>query len=167
MRDLVHMGCLAAIFAFLATRFPSAIPDGASADVASQPFAAFVELSPEAHAAYLAAARTSWQVRSETRWKPSVGRLDAGVPLLADALPAPALEVVRCEAPQGPDLQPRDVREYVFIPQTEGADVPAFSIKTQHAESDYPIEEPVRRPAFGREDMLSTDNSRTIKELMQ
>ena len=91
MRDALHIFGLFAVFAFLALQFPkgAVLVEKESAERA--PFAEFVTLSPNAHAVYLDAARTSWQVKNEARSRPSIGRLDADVPLLSELLPPPSL----------------------------------------------------------------------------
>ena len=163
MRDALHIGGLFLVFAFLATRFPSVapLPQG---DDARPAFASFVTLSSEAHAARLESARTSWQVRSQARGRPSIGRLDSGIPLLSDALPAPAQAEFPRLDPDASSLPPPDAETYALLPGTEGAAMPEFAPRARKAESG---DAPARPPAFGREEMLSTDNSTTLKEIMR
>ena len=56
---------------------------------------------------------------------------------------------------------------YALIPPTRGADMPAFAVRVLRAETDHPPEEPAAKPAFGRAEMLSTENTRILKEIMQ
>ena len=93
MRDALHIFGLFAVFAFLALQFPKGAVLDEKESAGSAPFAEFVTLSPKAHAVYLDAARTSWQVKNEARSRPSIGRLDADVPLLSELLPPPSLSL--------------------------------------------------------------------------
>ena len=160
MRDIVQIGALMLLFAFLATRFPEKLPFEAKENAEQPPFAAFVELSPEANAALIESARTSWQVRSEARSRPSIGRLDSGVPLLEDVPPPHA-------PPSFPHLRlGRDplgaptVDAYSLLPETRGAEVPAFTVKAP------PPRAAAAPAAFSTNDMISTDNYSTLKEMM-
>ena len=166
MRDVLHIGGLFLVFAFLVTRFPSVVPLPSS-DGARSAFAAFVTLSPAAHAARLEAARTSWQVRSRARGRPSIGRLDSDVPLLAETLPAPETEAFSVLPSDVSFLSSPDVETYAFLPPTVGADMPEFVIRAQQAETVDPPADRTSRMVFGREEMLSTENSRTLKEIMK
>ena len=161
MRDALHIGGLFLVFAFLATRFPpvAPLPHG---DGDRPAFASFVTLTPAAHAALLGAARTSWQVRSQARSRPSIGRLDSGIPLLSEALPPPEPVDFPPLDPETSSLPPPDSEAYALLPRTEGAAMPEFA--PRRAESAGAS---ARRPAFGREEMLSTDNSTILKEIMQ
>ena len=163
MRDALHIGGLFLMFAFLATRFPSAAP--LPPDVGPRPaFASFVTFTPAAHAARLEAARTSWQVRSQARSRPSIGRLDTGIPLLSETLPPPATAAFPLPGPARSRLPPPDAETYALLPGTEGAEMPEFAPRARRTE---PADTPVRPPAFGRDEMLSTDNSTILKEIMQ
>ena len=64
-------------------------------------------------------------------------------------------------------LPPPDPETFALIPPTRGADMPAFAVRVLRAETDHPPEEPAAKPAFGRAEMLSTENSRILKEIMQ
>lgn len=160
MRDWLHVCGLFALFAFLATRFPLALPDPAMPP--SGGFAAFVTLSPARHDALLESARTSWQVRSEARNRPSVGRLDAEAPLLADSLPPIAAPVFRDAPATRKAIGEPDVRAYGFMPATLGAGMPEYAVG-----KGKPAAPAAAEPAFSREEMLSTENSPILKELMQ
>lgn len=167
MRDAVHIGALIAVFVFLATRFPQDMPVQAPSAAEAGAFASFVTLSPDAHATLLEAARTSWQVRSESRGRPSIGRLDSGIPLLSDSLPPPE----RCDFPEAgrkaASLRAPDAGTYSLLPQTMGADIPAFAVKATPAEASSSGGNGGVRQAFSRDDMVSTENSTKLKEIMQ
>ena len=167
MRDALHIFGLFAVFAFLALQFPkgAVLEEGEPASRAS--FAEFVTLSPKAHAVYLDAARTSWQVKNEARSRPSIGRLDADVPLLSELLPPPSLSFASLPTPDAAPLPPPTPETFALIPPTRGADMPTFAVRALHAETDHPPEDPATKPAFGRAEMLSTENSRILKEIMQ
>ena len=167
MRDALHIAGLFAVFAFLALQFPEGAVLEEKGAVERAPFAEFVTLSPEAHAVYLDAARTSWQVKNEARSRPSIGRLDADVPLLSELLPPPSLSLVSLPVPDATPLPPPDPETFSLIPPTRGADMPTFAVRARHAETDHPPEDPATKPAFGRAEMLSTENSRILKEIMQ
>ena len=162
MRDALHIGGLILVFAFLATRFPSLAPVPAD-DRARQSFASFVTLSPAAHAVLLEATRTSWQVRNHARGKPSIGRLDSGIPLLSDSLPPPPLEL-SCLDKETTGLPPPDPETYALLPNTEGAEMPEFVPRAHKAES---ADVSAKKSTFGRDAMLSTDNSTILKEIMR
>lgn len=159
MRDFLHAGGLFLLVAFLAMSFPSAFP--VPAEGSGGGFARFVSLTPARHDALLEAARTSWQVRSEARSRPSVGRLDADAPLLADSLPPPASPVFRDPVTVAAALPEPDSRTYMFLPATMAAAVPEFA--PGKGKGGVRAE----APAFTREELLSTGNSETLKELMR
>lgn len=167
MRDVLHIGCLFLVFVFLATRFPADLPSGLPPEPPAS-FASFITLSPAAHAAQLEAARTSWQVRSRARGRPSIGRLDADVPLLSAALPPPAAGGFPQHPVLSVALPEPDAATYAFLPPTEGAAMPDFAIPTPPATASHPPEgRPGRTPAFGRREMLSIEDYRTVKELIK
>jgi hypothetical protein len=160
MRDMLHVCGLFSLFAVLAMSFPSTVPVPTA--VRGAAFAEFVQLSSARHDAVLEAARTSWQVRSEARSRPSVGRLDADAPLLADSLPPPAAPVYRDPAATGAPLPRPDATIYSFMPATMGTAFSDYAPGTGRAAAPSAEE-----PAFRREEMLSTENSPILKELMQ
>ena len=167
MRDVLHIGCLFFVFAFLMTRFPTDVPTGQPSPPPA-PFAAFVTFSPAAHAAQLEAARTSWQVRSRARGRPSIGRLDADVPLLAETLPPPAPGVFQQRLGKPESLPEPDVSTYAFLPPTAGAEMPDFTIRAGRSAAVRPAERRTSHPpVFGKDEMLSLDGYRTLKELMK
>ena len=167
MRDAFHIFALFAVFAFLALQFPKGALLEEKEPAERAPFAEFVTLSTQAHAVYLEAARTSWQVKNEARSRPSIGRLDADLPLLSELLPPPSLSFATLPSPGATSLPPPDPETFALIPPTRGADMPAFAVRVLHAETDHPPEEPAAKPVFGRAEMLSTENSRILKEIMQ
>ena len=167
MRDALHIFGLFAVFAFLALQFPKGAVLVEKEPAERAPFAEFVTLSPNAHAVYLDAARTSWQVKNEARSRPSIGRLDADVPLLSELLPPPSLTLASLPSSDAAPLPPPDPETFALIPPTRGADMPTFAVRVLHAETDHPPEESAAKPAFGRAEMLSTENSRILKEIMQ
>ena len=168
MRDFIHMLALFAVFAFLATRFPaeSLLQPGPPADHPA--FASFVSLSKEENTAWLEAARTSWQVKSAARSRPSIGRLDSDVPMLEDAPPplaAPSFPSVA--ATSSHPLQSPDPDTYRFMPPTAGAGIPAFSPRSAGREGGASAAGPGGVPVFGPDEMVSIENSRYLKEIMQ
>ena len=168
MRDCLHIIGLFLLFTFLAMQFPAGtLSVGRSQEPANAPFAAFVELSPASYSAYLGAARTSWQVRSESRGKPSIGRIDSDIPLLSETLPPPSWEMPAVPRHSGAPIPPPEIETYSLVPQTMGRDVAAFSVRAPRTANDHPPEETSEKPTFAREDMLSTENSRILKEIMQ
>lgn len=168
MRDILHIGGLFLVFAFLVTRFPSELPLLAGTErISPPPFASFVTLSPAASAAQLEAARTSWQVRSRARGRPLIGQLDSDIPLLAETLPPPETGGFSALSSDVSGLPPPDVETYAFLPPTVGADMPDFVPSARRAEVFDPSADRAPRKAFGREEMLSTENSRTLKEIMK
>jgi len=162
MRDVLHIGCLFLVFAFLVTRYPSEMPSVADSARAYPSFAAFVELSPSAHAARLAAARTSWQVRSQAR----IGQLDSDVPLLSETLPPPVVPEVHPFAGNGAELVAPDANTYSFLPPTAGAEMPDFAIKGLQRPAGGALELQDRR-AFGKDQMLAIEDYETLKEIMR
>lgn len=160
MRDWLHVCGLFALFAFLATRFPPVSPEPSPAPRAG--FAAYVTLSSARHDALLESARTSWQVRSEARSRPSVGRLDADVPLLSDSLPPPAEAVFRDAPAVRKAIGEPDARTCSFLPATMGAEFPDYAPGNGRAAAPS-----VGEQTFRREELLSTENSPILKELMQ
>ena len=167
MRDFVHIVGLVALFAFLATRFPSHLPGSAKEGEAPAAFAAYITLSPAEHAARLEAARTFWQVSDANRVHASIGRLDTGVRLLDDALPAPTFAAMPPVSATGAALPAPELETYALMPPSQGRDLPEFSVKALRSESDYPPEEAVDAPAFSRKAMLSPENSTKLKELLK
>lgn len=167
MRDAIHIGLLALVFAFLATRFPSSLPSAPA--VATAPaFASFITLSPAAHSAWLESARTSWQVRNQARSRPSIGRLDADIPLLAEILPPIQPVVFRHPKQAAADIPMSDGDTYSFLPPSGGADMAEFSAPPRAKDADVPARqgEPAK-PAFDRKSMVSFEQSRILKEIMQ
>ena len=167
MRDVFHIGGLFLVFAFLVTRFPSDLALPAESAKAAPPFAAFVTLSPEAHAAWLEAARTSWQVRSRARGRPSIGRLDSDIPLLKEALPPPEMGGFAPLSSDVSDLPPPDVETYAFLPPTAGADMPDFALPARRAASATSAVTVPPPAAFGRDEMLSIEKTKTLKEILK
>ena len=68
MRDLLYIVGLLAAICILAADFPVSAANVIGEESVRVPFASYVELSPSAHAAFLESARTSWQVRSGSRF---------------------------------------------------------------------------------------------------
>ena len=167
MRDLLHIVVLFLVFGFLATRFPREIMHLDDSEGAQLTFASFLVLSPKEHAACIEATRASWQVRNELSGRPSVGRLDAGVQFLENAIPPPPSYPVD-SIPPGAWLQRPTTYTYSFLPPSMGRNEPAFAVRVPNADADHPPEAEQRadRP-FGMKEMLSTENSRTLKEIMQ
>ena len=167
MRDVFYIGGLFLVFAFLATRFPSQLPADPPPSV-PVPFASFVTFSPAAHAAQLEAARTSWQVRNRARGRPSIGRLDADIPLLSDALPPPTIGGFPRQSALSGDFPEPDAATYAFLPPTMGAALPDFAIPANPAATPHlPEGRTDRPPTFGLNEMLSIENYRTLKELIR
>ena len=167
MRDALHIFGLFAVFAFLALQFPKGVLLEQKELAERAPFAEFVTLSPNAHAVYLDAARTSWQVKNEARSRPSIGRLDADVPLLSELLPPPSLTLAPLPPPDATPFPPPDPETFALIPPTRGANMPAFAVRVLRAETPPSSQESDTKPTFGRAEMLSTENSRILKEIMQ
>ncbi len=168
MRDAVHIVGLLSLFAFLGMQFPSgAAKPALMADGRDRPFASFVTLSPEAYATCLDAARTSWQVRSEARSRLAIGRLDSGIPLLDDSIAAPEFPIMNDAAPAPSRLPPPDVETYSLLPSTMGMEVPALSTRAIDVRSAGSSEKAGKSAAFSREEMLSVDGMKTLKEIMQ
>lgn len=161
MRDLLHIVALFSLFGFLATRFPREILHLDGTESAQLPFASFLVLSPEEHATCIEATRTSWQVRSELSGRPSIGRLDAGVLLLEDAIPPP-LSYSEGAVPPSAWLHRPTSYIYSFLPPSMGRKEPSFAARIPRVETGQRDDRP-----FGMEEMLSTENSRTLKEIMQ
>ena len=163
MRDLLYIVGLMAAICIFAADFPVAVATVCKEGSARVPFASYVELSPSVHAAYLESARTSWQVRSGSRVRPVIGSLDSGVPLLMETLPAwVKVEFSRVEGMDSP-VGPVDVDVYSLLPGTEGVNSQKFSAKPC-----YGVPEGVDKAmAFPKAEMLSVDQFRKIKEIMQ
>lgn len=159
----MHIAGLFLIFAFLATRFPQSAPAVAAASAPQPAFASFVMPSPETHVAWLEAARTSWQVRSHARGRPSIGRLDFEVPLLSAAIP-PAASAEFLPLPSHTALPPPDAATFALLPPTMGAAMPEFAIPPRRATGDAPLG---RVLAFSRKEMLALDDYITVKEMMK
>ncbi len=168
MRDAVHIVGLLSLFAFLGMQFPGgAAKPVLMADGRDRPFASFVTLSPEAYASCLDAARTSWQVRSEARSRLAIGRLDSGIPLLDDSIAPPEFPIMSDAAPAPSRLPPPGVETYSLLPSTMGMDVPALSTRAMGARAAGSGEKAGKSEAFSREEMLSVDGMKTLKEIMQ
>lgn len=168
MRDAIYVIGLFLIFSFLAMQFPLGVVDERCVhDSGNAPFATYVTLTPETYAVYLDAARTSWQVRRDARGRPYIGRLDSDIQLLDESILPPLVNVPAAPRHSGPPIPPPEIETYSMIPPTKGVDVAAFSMRASRAERDHPPEETSERHSFGRTDMLSTDNSRILKEIMQ
>lgn len=162
MRDFIYVGILFALVAFLATSFPAYIP--VAEKLANPGFASFVVFTPAKHDAILEAARTSWQVRSKARSQPSVGRLDADTPLLADTLPPPAAPVFGNPGIVGRALPDASSGTYLFMPPSMEAQSADFVVGRKRA----PLSpDPTVEPVFGRDEMLSIEKIKILKELMQ
>ena len=101
------------------------------------------------------------------RGRPLIGRLDSDIPLLAETLPPPETGGFSDLPPDVPGLPPPDVETYAFLPPTAGADMPDFIPAVTRAESVAPSADRAPRMTFGLEEMLSTENSRTLKEIMK
>ena len=165
MRDVLYIVGLSAAFALLAMDFPSRLAEKCP-ERTQVSFASFVELSPSMHAAYLESARTSWQVRSDSRGGPAIGSLDSGIPLLMDSFPArEAVEFKEMETAALPAGQV-DVGEYSLMPTSEGVDYPGFSSRPVAEDAKDADSGDESRP-FPRAEMLSVDAFRKIKEIMQ
>ena len=164
MRETLYiLGLMGAIF-LLALDFPTGAVGIAPQTRVRPPFASYVELSSEAHAACLEAAKTSWQVRSGSRGRPVIGSLDSGVPLLMDSLPSPEKVVFRgCDVTDSP-VGPAEIDVYSLMPGTEGVDSPSFKVRPQGGDGAKAGE---RKAAFPRADMLSIKDFEKLKEIMQ
>jgi hypothetical protein len=163
MRDFLYILGLMAAICILAMDFPVAVANACGDSPLRAPFASYVELSPSVHAAYLESAKTSWQVRNGARAHPAIGRLDSGVPLLMEALPAhEKVEFGRIEGSASP-VGTVDVGVYSLLPGSEGVDSPRFSAKPQ---CDM-AEDGGNDKAFPKDEMLSVDQFRKLKEIMQ
>ena len=163
MRDLLYIVGLMLAMCILAADFPATVATVHDEGYVRVPFASYVELSPSVHAAYLESARTSWQVRSGSRGRPVIGSLDSGVPLLMDTLPSREKVVFRRVDGLDSPVGPIDVDVYSLLPGTEGVNSPRFSAKPQHGApegGDKPM-------AFPDVEMLSVDQFRKLKEIMQ
>ena len=168
MRDVLHIGGLLAMFVFLATRFPTEVADIARPETVRRPFASFAVLSAKDHAVLLERVRTSWQIRNETRGRPSIGRLDAGIALLEDAPPPVADTVFPSAAADDSPVSAPTPETYLLLPQTAAAEMPAFSVREVKRGNDGSRQEAGKgRPAFSREEMLSIDSLTRLKEIMQ
>lgn len=164
MRDALYIGCLLLAVAVLAMDFPVAAVKPLFDSNSQSSFASYVELSPRVHADCIEAARTSWQVRSGSKVRPSIGGLDSGMPLLSES--APLQETVDFK-------QKEDIRSpvgsvcpevYSLMPQTSGADMKKYSIKRS---SEKEATEVISELPFPIKEMLSTENSGKLKEIMQ
>ena len=163
MRDAIYIVGLFLVFAFLVTRYPSEMPAAAVSPCPA--FASFIMLSPAAHAAWLEAARTSWQVRNQGRGRPSFGRLDFDVPLLSATIPPVSLAGFSPLPSPEMALPPPDAATYAFLPPTCGADLPDFAIPRTGAEAVSPPGD--GRISFSRREMLSLDHYKSVKEIMK
>lgn len=162
MREIFYITGLMAAISLLALDFPVGVSGLVHEVRANPPFASYVELSPSVHAACLETAKTSWQVRSGSRGRPVIGSLDSGVPLLTDALP-PMTKVVFREIGDGDSpLGPIDTDVYSLMPGTEGSDIPSFAVRPQDVKDAGG-----NRAGFTKDDMLSVENFRKLKEIMQ
>ena len=165
MRDVLYITGLLAAFMLLTMDFPSELAVR-RLDSPSPAFASFVELPTSVHAAYLESARTSWQVRSDSRGGPAIGSLDSGIPLLMDSFPAREdVEFKEMETAALPAGQV-DVGEYSLMPTSEGVDYPGFSSRPIAEDAKDADSGDESRP-FPRAEMLSVDAFRKIKEIMQ
>ena len=92
-----------------------------------------------------------------------IGSLDSGVPLLMEALPAyEKVEFRRMDGMDSP-VGNVDIDVYSLLPGSEGVDSPRFSAKPQRG-----IPEGGNKDmAFPKAEMLSVDQFRKLKEIMQ
>lgn len=163
MRDFLYIAGLLAAVCILATDFPVAAANVCNEGPVRIPFASYVELRPSVHAAYLESARTSWQVRSGSRGHPVIGSLDSGVPLLMESLPAREnVEFRRMDGLDSP-VGNVDVGVYSLLPGSEGVNSPGFSAKPQRGVPEGGDKDMV----FPKDEMLSVDQFRKLKEIMQ
>ena len=163
MRDVLYIVGLMAAICILAADFPVAVANVCEGEPGRIPFASYVELSPSAHASYLESARTSWQVRNGSRGHPVIGSLDSGVPLLMESFPArEKVEFRRIDGLDSP-VGPVDVGMYSLLPGSEGMDSPRFSSRPQRSVP----EDAGKGMAFPKEEMLSVDQFRKLKEITQ
>ena len=160
MRDILYITGLFAAFLALAMDFPQKLAEERR-DRPVPSFASFVELSPSVHAACLELARTSWQVRSGSMANPVIGSLDSGIPLLSDSLPPAAKVEFREIAVPALPVGRADMEDYSLLPATSGADSPAFATRPSGPAEDG------AGPAFPRQEMISVETSRKLKEIMQ
>ena len=168
MRDAFHIGGLFLVFAFLMTRFPADLPIMSNVEKSdTPPFASFITLSPAAYAAWQEAARTSWQIRSQARGRPLIGRLDSDIPLLTETLPPPMANALPLSSSDVFCLPPPDIDTYAFLPPTVGAAMPEFAPPAQRMKVVDPPADHVSRVTFEKDEMLSIENSRTLKEIMK
>ena len=163
MRDLLYIVGLLAAVCILAADFPVSAANVSGEESVRVPFASYVELSPSAHAAFLESARTSWQVRSGSRGRPVIGSLDSGVPLLMESLPArEKVEFRRMDGSDSP-VGNVDIDVYSLLPGPAGVDSPRFSAKPQRGMPEGGGKD----MAFPKAEMLSVDQFRKLKEIMQ
>ena len=163
MRDLLDIVGLLAAVCILAADFPVSAANVSGEESVRVPFASYVELSPSVHAAYLESARTSWQVRSGSRGRPVIGSLDSGVPLLMESLPVrEKVEFRRMDSLDSP-VGNVDIDVYSLLPGSEGVDSPRFFAKPQRGMP----EDVDKTIAFPDVEMLSVDQFRKLKEIMQ
>ena len=163
MRDILYILGLMAIIFFLAADFPVAVADVCRKEPSHVSFASYVELSPTVHAAYLEAARTSWQVRSGSRRRPVIGSLDSDVPLLSESLPEQEkVEFKKIDKLDSP-IGSLDVNVCLLMPGSEGADISKFASKPQLSVPDNDS----KKVFFTKDEMLSVEQFKKLKEIMQ
>ena len=165
MRDILYITGLFAAFLALAMDFPQKLAEERR-DRPVPSFASFVELSPSVHAACLELARTSWQVRSGSRGRPVIGSLDSGIPLLTEFLP-PREKVMFADVEITPmPAGPVDVGVYSLLPASESADNAVYSTRPAKTAPEKDQGKDTSVP-FSKKDMLSVDQFRKLKEIMQ
>ena len=166
MRDMLYISCLFAFFLLLAADFPMESAKTCPTPVRHPAFASFVELSPSVHAACLESARTIWQVRSGSRGRPVIGSLDSGIPLLTEFLP-PREKVMFADVEITPmPTGPVDVGVYSLLPASESADNAVYSTRPAKTAPEKDQGKDTSVP-FSKKDMLSVDQFRKLKEIMQ
>lgn len=163
MRDLLYIVGLLAAVCILAADFPVSVVNVCNEGSVRIPFASYVELSPSVHAAYLESARTSWQVRRGSRGRPAIGSLDSGIPLLMESLPVrEKVEFRRMDGLDSP-VGNVDIDMYSLLSGSKGVDSPRFSARPRSGAPEGGDND----MAFPKDEMLSVDQFRKLKEIIQ
>ncbi|MBO5941503.1 MAG: hypothetical protein J6R18_09950 [Kiritimatiellae bacterium] len=164
MRDVLYIACLFLAAAVLSMDFPVEAAKIWTDSHSPSPFASYVELSPQVHAACIESARTSWQVRSGSKGRPSIGSLDSGVPLLSESLPPRETIVFRRKENLSSPVGPVRTEVYSLMPLTSGADIEKYSSAPPSGKRPSEV---ISELPFSAGEMLSTENSGKLKEIMQ
>ena len=92
-----------------------------------------------------------------------IGSLDSGIPLLTDSLPARGKVEFRRMGVSVLPVGPANVEVYSLLPGSEGSDISVFSSRPQGVVPD----DCAKGAAFPKDEMLSVDQFRKLKEIMQ